>query len=145
MPVHPHGMRTWRYSWRQTKSPWGEGMSHLCIYRPLCNQFEEHTRASHHVIVRVMAIDPIHTQRFKETAERMTLEVRAKVTSQRQRVTHLDPFRLKRAIELCTFLLQHLQVESVIVGNKQNVRSKEIEKLMERILWINPKLVEIVH
>ena len=32
-----------------------------------------------------MAVDPIHTQRFKETAERMALEVRAKVTSQRQR------------------------------------------------------------
>ena len=33
-------------------------MSHLCIYRPLCNQFEEHTRASHHVIERVMAVNP---------------------------------------------------------------------------------------
>ena len=29
--------------------------------------------------------------------------------------------------------------------NKQNVRSKEIEKLTERILWINAMLVEIIH
>ena len=92
-----------------------------------------------------MAVDPIHAQRSEEIAERMALEVRAKVTGQRQRIAHLDPFRLKRAVELCAFLLQHLQVEPVVVRNKQNVRPEEIEKLMERICRLDAMFIEIIH
>ena len=41
--------------------------------------------------------------------------------------------------------MQHLQVEPVVVRNKQNVRPEEIEKLMERICRLDAMFIEIIH
>ena len=90
-----------------------------------------------------MTVYTIHSQRPKKVAESMALEVRAKITSQGQRVAHHNAIRLERAIELGALLLQHLQIESVVVCNKQNVRTKELEELLKCIHRIDAMLVEM--